>query len=296
MRRSEERPRAVHLAADLAVVVAQRRARPRRRATTAGAVASASTRTARESRAAPPAPPAGSRRAGRLPMCIASSSASGVAARKYVDEARILVDDAAKRVARRRRTAAPSLSRHAGSTGDGVAERRLERRGRVDLERPQRDAGQAELGLDHLALLGHAQRAVDRSGRLRADREVRRPAAAADAAAAAVEERDRHAVRAAGRRRSIPAPCRAPTRRRGARRPSPSPSSRPSLPGGRRSASRVAIPGDREQRVDHRRRRRAGRAPSRRAAPRGAADVTPASRWSSSTARTSDGRPAIVMT
>ena len=72
----------------------------------------------------------------------------------------------------------------------GAAERGLERRRRVDLERPQRDARQPELRLDHLALLGDAQRAVDRTGRLRLDREVRRPAAAADAAAAPVEERD----------------------------------------------------------------------------------------------------------
>ena len=81
----------------------------------------------------------------------------------------------------------------------GAVERRFERRRRVDLERAQRDAGQAELRLDHLALFGDAQRAVDRTRRLRLDRQVGRPAAAADAAAAAVEQRDRHAVVAARR-------------------------------------------------------------------------------------------------
>ena len=60
--------------------------------------------------------------------------------------------------------------------------------------RPHRDVGQAELRLDHLALLGHAQPAVDRTRRLRPDREVGRAAAAADAAAAAVEQRQLDAV------------------------------------------------------------------------------------------------------
>ena len=50
---------------------------------------------------------------------------------------------------------------------------------------------QPELRLDHLALFGDADRAVDRSWRLRLDGDVRRPAAAADAAAAAVEQRER---------------------------------------------------------------------------------------------------------
>ena len=88
-------------------------------------------------------------------------------------------------------------SRHSGDGARRRRQPRFERAGRVDLQRPQRDVGQAEQRLQHLALLGHAQRAVDRAGRLRHDRQVGRSAAAADAAAAAVEQRDRDAVAAA---------------------------------------------------------------------------------------------------
>ena len=115
---------------------------------------------------------------------------------EVVEEARVVVDGAAKRLARVRRQPLHRGSPR-GLDRRRLAERGLERCRRVDLERAQGDAGQAELGLDHLALLGDPERAVDRSGRLRSDREVCRTAAAADAAAAAVEERDRHAVRAA---------------------------------------------------------------------------------------------------
>jgi hypothetical protein len=47
----------------------------------------------------------------------------------------------------------------------------------------------AELRLNHLALFGNPQAAVDRARRLRLQREIHRSAAAADAAAAAVEQR-----------------------------------------------------------------------------------------------------------
>ena len=46
---------------------------------------------------------------------------------------------------------------------------------------------------DHFALLGDAQAAVDGAGRLRQDGPVGRPAAAADRAAAAVEDLHGHA-------------------------------------------------------------------------------------------------------
>ena len=55
-------------------------------------------------------------------------------------------------------------------------------------------SGQRELRRQHLALLGHLHPARDRARRLRVDRPVGRPAAAAQRAAAAVEEHPPHAV------------------------------------------------------------------------------------------------------
>ena len=46
-----------------------------------------------------------------------------------------------------------------------------------NLERAKGEAGQAELRLDHLPLLGDPEASVHRSGRLRLDGEVRRSAA-----------------------------------------------------------------------------------------------------------------------
>ena len=72
---------------------------------------------------------------------------------------------------------------------------------RVERGRDQRfEVAAAELGIrilagDDLALLGDAQAARDASRRLREDRLVARPAAAADRAAAAVEQAQLHAVR-----------------------------------------------------------------------------------------------------
>ena len=80
----------------------------------------------------------------------------------------------------------------------GELQRRRQRRRRVQLERPHGDVGQAELRLDHLALFGDAQPAVDRTRRLRLNRKIRRTAAAADAAAAAVKQRQLDVRVAAG--------------------------------------------------------------------------------------------------
>ena len=90
------------------------------------------------------------------------------------------------------------------------------------------------LGGQHLALLGHLQPPRDGARRQRGDRDVGRPAAAADRAAAAVEEGPRHAVPRAAPRRCRSAPGRSPSPRRGSRRPCSSPSSRSSPPARRR--------------------------------------------------------------
>ena len=118
-------------------------------------------------------PPAVLRRAGRLPMWSASSSASGVAKRKYSPELRVVVDRAAIRRARDRRQPLHRLA-PGGLGRRSRGERRVERGAGVHLQRPQRDAGQAELRVNHLPLLGDAKRAVHRSRRLRLDRDIGR--------------------------------------------------------------------------------------------------------------------------
>ena len=192
-RRAEERPLAVHRAQLVGSPPprSRRRAPRRRPATTAAAGASASTRTPTGSRAASRRRRPSRRRAGRLPIVrslelAAPASRRGSTAMKrgvVVDDARDRPsrDGVGERVHPRRATRRRARRRR--------RQRRVERGGRVDLERPQREPRQAELRLDHLALLGDAQPAVDRSGRLRLDGQIRRPAAAADAAAAAVEQR-----------------------------------------------------------------------------------------------------------
>ena len=114
------------------------------------------------------------------------------------DEARMIEHDAAIRAAG---DAGELLHARAFGGGGGTAhhQRRVERRGRVDLERAHGDVFEPELRLDHLALFGDADRAVHRSRRLRLDGDVGRPAAASHAAAAAVEQRDAH-LRLAARR------------------------------------------------------------------------------------------------
>ena len=69
-----------------------------------------------------------------------------------------------------------------------VEQRRLQRRGQQRLEVAVRDLRLGVLGGDHLALLGDPQRALHRAGRLGEDGVVARAAAAADGAAATVEE------------------------------------------------------------------------------------------------------------
>ena len=126
-------------------------------------------------------------------MCSASSSRLGRGGAEISQEARIVVDGAAEIVAR---GPGDAVHRRAPFAADRPrrAERGLQRRRRVDLERAEGDTGQAELGLNHLSLFGDAQRAVDRARRLRLDRQIGRAAAAADGSAAAVEQRDGHAV------------------------------------------------------------------------------------------------------
>ena len=105
------------------------------------------------------------------------------------------------------------------------------------------DLGQRELRRQHLALLGHLHPAGDRARRLRVDRAVGRPAAAAQRAAAAVEEHPPHAVLARAPRRARSAPGRSPSRRRRSPRPCWSPSSRSSPPARRRRrAARSGTP------------------------------------------------------
>ena len=148
----------------------------------------------------PPSPP---RRAGRLPIGASADLALGRGRAEVLDEPRVLVDDLrGRRRARCRRRAGPSPRARPAGPAPGGAQRRVEHRRRVDLERAHGDVAQPELRLDHLPLHGDAQPAVDRSGRLRLQREVRRPAAAPDAAAAAVKERQRNA-RVARRRDDV---------------------------------------------------------------------------------------------
>src|SRR3546814_3131856 len=63
------------------------------------------------------------------------------------------------------------------------------------LQVAQRQRADAVLAVDHLALLGHAQAAIDRTARRGHHRARGLATAAADRAAAAVEEHDAHARR-----------------------------------------------------------------------------------------------------
>ena len=171
-------------------------------------------------------------------------------------------------------------------------QRGVERRGRVDLERAHGDVFQPELRLDHLALLGDAHRAVDRSRRLRLDGDVGRPAAAAHAAAAAVEQRDAHAGLAARRDNRLLRLIQRPRRAEAA----------DVLRGVGVADHHFLVPADvravprqRQQLSQHRARVAQVVARSRTAARRAAARAMPASRCSSSTASTSDGARAMVM-
>ena len=143
------------------------------------------------------------RDAGRLPTLSDEISPIGVIARKNSTNARLVV----ARARGRRRARASDSSSIAASKRSRVgaevvvdARRRLERGGDEGLEVAPGRRRLGVLGGDHLALLGDAQLAVDRAGRLGQDRLVGRPAAAADGAAAAVEQPQPHA-RAPGPRR-----------------------------------------------------------------------------------------------
>ena len=119
---------------------------------------------------------------------MSRSSGSGVAALEVGHEAVVVVHDGSIRRPRPFRQPRHRLTPF-GQRLRGRHQRRFECRRRVDLHRPHRDVGKAELRLDHLPLFGHAETAVDRSWGLRADGEMCRAAATADAAAAAVEQR-----------------------------------------------------------------------------------------------------------
>ena len=107
------------------------------------------------------------------------------------DEPRVVIHDAAIGAVRGGRETLHRLAprrRH----GRGSRQRRVQYRRRVHLQGADRDVMQPELRLDHFPLHGHAQASVHRSRGLRLDGKMRRPAAAPDAAAAAMEERQRH--------------------------------------------------------------------------------------------------------
>ena len=117
----------------------------------------------------------------------------------------------------------------------GLEQRRLERGGGQGLEVAPADLGVGVLGGDHLALLGDADRALHRARRLRQDRLVARAAAAADRAAAAVEQAQPDAVAPEHVDQRAARPCRAPRSRSGSRRPCCCRSSRASPPARRRA-------------------------------------------------------------
>jgi hypothetical protein len=73
----------------------------------------------------------------------------------------------------------------------GVQQRGLQRGGDQGFQVAPADLGVGVLGGDHLALLGQADLAVHRARRLRQDGLVAGAAAAADGAAAAVEQAQR---------------------------------------------------------------------------------------------------------
>ena len=147
-----------------------------------------------------------------------------------------------------------------------VEQRRFQRGGQQRLQVAVRDPRLGVLGGDHLALLGDPQRPVHRARRLRQDGVVARAAAAADRAAATVEEPQPDSGLAGrlrpGRARRGTAPSWPP----GSRRPCWSRSSRASPPGCRRV--RPPARGTAEGRAPLREstRRAAGRRSSRTAA------------------------------
>ena len=106
---------------------------------------------------------------------------------EVLDEARRLINDAAVTLARcfrhRIHQRPPLLLRRVLS-----AERRIERCGGVDLQGPEGNTCKAELRLDHFALNGHAQAAIDRARGLRFDREIGRSSTSSDASPSSMEK------------------------------------------------------------------------------------------------------------
>jgi hypothetical protein len=130
-------------------------------------------------------------------MLSAPSSSVGVAAQKYAGRSGFSTSAryAAKAASDAVSIAASQRASEVRSTdGLGVQQRRLQHRGHRQLEVLPGQGGQRVLVGDDLALLGHLDRAVQRAVRLGQDRLVGRAAAAADRAAAAVEQPQPHAV------------------------------------------------------------------------------------------------------
>ena len=132
----------------------------------------------------------GLRDVGLLPMLSAPISPTGVDALKYSTNPGVSWTNSA--YARCARAASSSSTSYAGpgrvTEPFDVEQRRLESGGQQCLQVAVGDPRLGVLGGDHLALLGEPQRAVHRSRRLREDGVVAGAAAAADGAAATVEE------------------------------------------------------------------------------------------------------------
>ena len=126
-----------------------------------------------------------------------ASSTWGGTRRRVVDPRSVLV-----RKAVADSSASPWISARCSAVGSGGSDGVLEDRDRVRLQRVHGDAVGAEEGRDLLALHRRAVpprlAGADRPRRLREERQVLRAAAAADRAAAAVEEVDAHVCGGAG--------------------------------------------------------------------------------------------------
>ena len=136
------------------------------------------------------------RDAGRLPMLSPAISAIGVGRAEIGDEVRRFVDQRA--VGRvgvlRQRVQRAVISGSAILEPFAVDEARLERGRDERLQVAPAEIGIGIFAGDDLALLGDAETTADAACRLREDRVEARPAAAADGAAAAVEEAQLDAV------------------------------------------------------------------------------------------------------
>ena len=146
-------------------------------------------------RSPPMPPPESGRRAGRDPMF--SEPTARPAWRQEVAGRSRVVDQPAVRgvsgVADGLHQLVPAAS-PPRSAGTPVQRRGPQGRGHGEFEVLLGQIGQRVLVADHLALLGELDRAGDHAVRLGQDRVVGRAAAAADGAAAAVEQRQRNAV------------------------------------------------------------------------------------------------------